>query len=201
MATSAIAGDYGFVRQITCILYEGNITVSTAYDYTGASTGTIGLSAGLAQGDWVSLSTDTGNTYTATGGLPVVCRQADTVDLTIGRIIDQPRWYKLPTASITSDWAATLSGKYYRVATIELAIPMCIFKATLICQNVTAITPGTTGNLDIDASETLAAHSLCVKDVGSSGATTMIPLTYAPAASSTSVSLLVGTTGFITVVA
>jgi hypothetical protein len=199
MATSAIAGDYGFVRQISCILYDGAITVGTGFDFMGSGTGTISQAAGLSQGDWVALSTDSGNTYEATGGLAVVTAPAGTVDLVIGRIIDTPRWNKLPSAS-NSTWATILSNKTYRVATIELCIPICVYKATLICQNASAIVPGTTGKLDIDASETLAAHALVVKDVGSSGASTMIPLTYAAQASSTTVNLLVGTTGFITVV-
>lgn len=92
-----------------------------------------------------------------------------------------------------------LSGGYYRIATVELFIPMSIFKATITCVNAAAIVPGTTGKLDIVASASQAAHGLCVVDVASNGATNMIPLTYVAQAASGSFSLMIGFTGFGTV--
>lgn len=194
MAVSTRAIDMGFVKQVTVILKEGNITVnSSAYSSFGKTT-VCTLAAEICQGDPVALSTDTANTCEATGGNFVVEQVASNVDLCIGRIIDEPKWVRQPTSSQTT-WATMLSSEYYRIATVELYFPMSIFEATLVCANASAITPGTTGNLDIDASASKALHGLSVVDVGSSGASSIIPLTYAPASSSATVSLVVGFIG------
>jgi hypothetical protein len=92
-----------------------------------------------------------------------------------------------------------LSSNYFRIATVELFIPMIIYKGTIVCANASAITPGTAGNLDIDASASIAAHGLSVVDVASGGATGMIPLTYVAQAASGSFSVLIGFNGFGTV--
>jgi len=199
MAVSTEAGHYGFVTQMTVILKEGNITVnSSAYGPFGKTT-VCTLASEISKGDPVALSTDTANTFDACGGNFVVAPVSNGVDLAMGVIIDYPKWVVQPTTS-QSTWSSMLSAGYYRIATIELFIPMSVFKATLVCTNTTAITPGTTGNLDIDASASQAAHAISVADVGSGGATTMIPLTYAAQGSSVSYSILIGFTGFVTVV-
>lgn len=198
MAASSISGDYGFVRQVPVILKEGNIT------HNSSGYGPFGkieintLASEICQGDIVALSTDSANTYDATGGNFVVAPIANSVDLAIGRIIDEPKWVRQPSAS-QSTWADMLTGQYYRIATVELFIPLTIFKATLVCADATAITPGTTGNIDIDASASIAAHGLSVVDVSTGGATGIIPLTYAAKAAATTVSILLGFTGFGTV--
>jgi hypothetical protein len=198
MAASTIAGDMGFVKQTTVILKEGNITVtSSAYGPFGKTT-VCTLASEICQGDIVALSTDTGNTYDATEGNFVVTALANTVDLAIGRIIDEPKWVRQPSSSQTT-WATMLSGKYYRIATVELFIPMTIFKADLVCANASAITPGTTGHIDIGASASATAHGLSVVDVASAGSSAMIPLTYVAQAASGTFSLLIGFTGFGTV--
>jgi hypothetical protein len=193
MAVSSTSGDMGFVRQVTVILKEGNITVGSGYSPFGKTT-TFGFASEIAQGDPVALSTDTGNTYEATGGNFVVSPIANGVDLCIGRIIDQPKWVREPSTS-QSTWTTMLSSGYYRIATVELYFPMAIFEATLVCNNASAITPGTPGNLDIVAAASKLAHGLSVVDVGSSGSNYIIPLTYAPQSSTATVSLLIGFIG------
>jgi len=199
MAVSSISGDYGFVKQVPVILKEGNITVSSsAYGPFGKMT-VCTPATEICQGDPVSLSVDTANTYAATGGNFVVAPIANSVDLAIGRIVDEPKWVRQPAASQT-DWDTMLAGEYYRIATVELFIPMSIFKATLVCANASAIVPGTVGYIDISATASIAAHGLSVVDLaGATGSTSMIPLTYVAQASSGSFSVLIGFTGFGTV--
>lgn len=198
MATNSISGDYGFVTQIPCILKEGDITVnSSAYGPFGKMA-VCTFASEISKGDVVALSTDTANTADATDNNIVVTALADGVNLAIGRIIDEPKWVRQPTAS-QSNWGDMLAAGYYRIATVELFIPMSIFKATLVCANASAITPGTTGNLDIDASASQALHGLSVVDVAQDGSSDMIPLTYAAKSANATVSVLVGFKGFGTV--
>ncbi len=198
MAVSTTSGDYGFVRQVPVILKEGNITVSSsAYGPFGKMTACT-FASEICQGDIVALSTDTANTYAACGGNFVVAPIANGVDLAIGRIVDEPKWVRQPAASQTT-WATMLAGNYYRIATVELFIPMSIFKATLVCANAAAIVPGTAELIDIDASASIAAHGLSVVDVASGGSANMIPLTYVAQAATGSFSVLIGFKGFGTV--
>lgn len=195
MAVSDEAGDYGFVKQVTVILKEGNITAnSSAYSPFGKTT-VCTFASEISKDDVVALSTDTANTFEACGGNFVVTQLANGVDLAIGRIIDEPKWVRQPTTSQTT-WSTMLSSKYYRIATLELFIPMSIFKATLVCANAAAIVPGTAELIDIDASASLAAHGLSVVDVASGGSANMIPLTYVAQAASGSFSVLIGFKGF-----
>ena len=194
MAVSTISGDFGVVRQMSVILKEGNITIGTGFDFMGSSTGTVALATGLEQGEWVALSDDTGNTYDATGGLPVVCTVANNNDLVIGRIIDTPRWVKIPATSQTT-WATMLAGGYYRVATIEV-FPMLVGKATLVTANAAAIVPGTVGTLDVDVSGSAGVAGLVVNDIASGGSNYMFSFHYAAQAEGATVSLMIGMTGF-----
>lgn len=199
MAASTISGDYGFVTQVPVILKEGNITVNTsAYGPFGKQT-VCTFATEISQGDIVALSPDTANTYDACGGNFVVCPLANAANLAIGRIVDEPKWVRQPATSQTT-WATMLAGNYYRIATVELFIPMSIFHATLVCNNQSAITPGTTDKISIVASASLALHGLSIVDVANGGGTGVIPLTYAAQDSSATVSVLVGFVGFATVV-
>lgn len=198
MATNSISGDYGFVTQIPCILKEGNITYNSSGYGPFGKMAVCTFASEISKGDVVALSTDPANTADATENNIVVTALASGEDLAIGRIIDEPKWVRQPTAN-QSTWANMLAAGYYRIATVELFIPMSIFKATLVCANAADITPGTTGNLDISASASLAANGLSVVDVATDGCADMIPLTYAARASATTVTVLVGFKGFGTV--
>ena len=200
MAVNTFSGDYGFVTQIPCILKEGDIT------YNASGYGVFGkmavntLSSEICNGDIVALSPDPANTADATENNVVVTALEKEVNLAFGRVITDPKWVKQPAAS-QSTWSTMLSSKYYRIATVELFIPMSIYHATLVCDNKSAITPGTTDNIVIDASASAALHALSIVDVATGGGTGVIPLTYAAkAASTTTISVLVGMVGFGTVI-
>jgi len=198
MAANTVSGNYGFVTQIPCILKEGNTT------YNASGYGPFGkmaintLASEICKGDIVALSADTANTADATGNNAVVTALGNGVNLAFGRVVTEPKWYKQP-ASSQSTWSTMLSSGYYRTATVELFIPMSIFKATLVCANASAITPGTTDKISIGAAASLALHGLSVVDVSSGGGTGIIPLTYAAQSSSATVSVLLGFVGFGTV--
>lgn len=198
MATNSISGDYGFVTQIPCILKEGDITYNPSGYGPFGKMAVCTFASEISKGDVVALSADTANTADATDNNIVVTQLANGADLAIGRIIDEPKWVRQPAAS-QSNWADMLAAGYYRIATVELFIPMSIFKATLVCADASAITPGTTGKLDIDASASLALHGLSVVDVAQDGSSDMIPLTYAAKSANATVSVLVGFKGFGTV--
>ena len=200
MAVTTTSSDYGFVTQMDVILKEGNITVnSSAYGMFGKTT-VCTFASEICKGDIVALSTDTANTCSATGDHAVVAPIANGVDLAFGRVIDEPKWAcdAQPTSS-QSTWATMLSSGYYRIATIQLLVPMVVLKATLVCANAAAIVPGTAELIDIDASASQAAHGLSVVDVASGGSANMIPLTYVAQAASGSYSVLIGFKGFGTV--
>ena len=118
MATNSISGDYGFVTQIPCILEEGNITVnSSAYGPFGKMT-VCTFASEISKGDVVALSADPENTADATENNIVVTALANNVDLAIGRIIDEPKWVRQPTAN-QSTWADMLAAGYYRIANMR----------------------------------------------------------------------------------
>jgi len=195
MAISTIAGQFGRVEQISCILYEGNITVPTSgYDTFGP---TPTVASEIIQGEWVSISTDTANTYSATGGLPVVTKIANGSAIIVGQIIDTPRWVKYAPSSQTT-WSTMLSGSYYRVATVAV-FPMNVYQATLKCANAAAVTPGTLGVLKADVSEMNGTRGLVVNDVASGGGNNIFSFHYAAQDSGVgSYSILVGVTGPLT---
>lgn len=181
MAVSTMAGTKGGVMPQACILKEGNITVSSRAYSAGTYESVCTFAAELYKGDIVTLSADTGNTYEATGGLPVVQQVANSDTLVLGVITSEPRWVKEPTTS-QSTWATMLSGGYYRVATVEILAGVTgIYEATLTSTGTTAIVPGVLTTLSIDVSESNANHKLTLTDNTTSGLG-WLPLTYATGA-------------------
>src|SRR5665647_2038051 len=85
MAVSNTSGDMGFVRQVSVILKEGNVTAGSGYSPYGKTT-TFGFASEISNGDPVALSPDTANTCEATGGNFVVAPLANGVDLCIGPV-------------------------------------------------------------------------------------------------------------------
>ena len=117
------AGLYGGGLEITCILYEGNITVQS-----GASvfveTGALGknsftLGEEIKEGDLVGIHDDAANDYDDCGGLPVVAQAAATNGW-IGIVKSQPVWHKIPSSTQSSWNSARLTSGYYRVATVVM---------------------------------------------------------------------------------
>jgi len=114
------AGDYGGGFPLTCILYEGAITVSTSgTHYAGGKNKqpSFAFAAEISVGDYVGLFVDTANTLAATTGIPVVTTVATTAPI-FGRVVTEPQWANAPS-STTSTWAADLARGAYRKAIVE----------------------------------------------------------------------------------
>ena len=125
------AGLYGGGLELTCILYEGAITV-TAGTSIFVENGALGknsitLAAGISEGDFVGIHVDTANDYDSCGGIPVV-QLSDATTGWIGIVKSQPVWHKFPTTT-TASWSADLSGGRYRVATIVMPGVNMAFKS------------------------------------------------------------------------
>ena len=114
------SGEYGALYNITCILYEGAITVTTTGTHKAAGTDldpSFAFAAEISNGDYVGLHIDTGNTALLTGFLPVVTTAA-AANPVLGRITNEPEWITAPQAT-QNVWATQLAGGYYRVANVE----------------------------------------------------------------------------------
>ena len=140
--TDEEAGDYGGGFNLTCILYEGAITVSTTGTISVAGTNyepSFAFASQISKGDYVGLFVDTGNTYDATHGIPVVCAAAVLTPI-IGRVITEPRWVNAPQTT-TASWAADLARHSYRTAVVKFMGVKAVHKA-LTNGDATAIVVG-----------------------------------------------------------
>ena len=121
---------------VTCILDEGGFTVNSASTVLGsdgllnpgyAYTFTTAASQ-LAKGDYVEFKIDTGVTYAATHGRPVVTAVEGTTGV-YGKIISEPvATTKLTQLSATVDadtLAERLAGGYYRYAQVAIFANAC----------------------------------------------------------------------------
>lgn len=204
MAVSTIAGiDSGGVR-LTCILYEGVATVtSVVHGQDGYQDKGVTFASPLVKDQWCVLSTDTENTYAATQGLPVVAAIGNG-SLIIGKIISEPKFVVVPSTTPTATWAAHLTGKYYRVATVWFPGVTGTTKIQLQGLSAANIVPGVQATLELDASLTTAAvvagspDTLVGSDV-SSGGVGMFSFHYV-ASGSALVSILVGFTGGVNLI-
>ena len=124
------AGLYGDSLTLTCILYEGNITVSSGAIVENGKLGknTYTLGTQVEEGDFVGLHSDSANTYANTGGLPVV-EYANTTGGWIGIVKSQPVFHKIPSSTQSSWNAARLTNGYYRVASVVFPTLNMAFKA------------------------------------------------------------------------
>ena len=199
MAVSTIAGIEDGGVKLTCILYEGVATVTS--NVTGPDGYTdkgITFASGLYKDQWVCLDVQSDNTYAATQGLPVVKAMANG-SLLVGKIITEPQIVVAPSTTPTATWAAHLTGKYYRVATVWFPIVTGVAKAVLVGASTANVVPGVEGNLELDASASnaLAAagspDTLSVFDVANSGLAAF-SFHYVASGSAT-VSILIGFTG------
>lgn len=160
-------GDYtdGGVKR-TCLLDEGTITVSSAYGIGGGSAKTYSFGSEIKKGMMVAVSTDTSNTWDNTGGSILVNRVAANTDVIIGVVISEPEFTKKP-ATTTAALADRLSGKYLRAATVWFPGVTAMTKATLVCTDTAAVTPGTVSILKIDQSGVIADGGIIVNDLAS----------------------------------
>ena len=125
-----IAGVYCSGLELTCILYDANFTVSTDTLVENGKLGkaTYALGTQVNEGDFVALHVDTANTYSNTGGIPVV-KAADATDGHIGIVKSQPVFHKIPSSTQSSWNAARLTNGYYRVATVIFPALNMAYKA------------------------------------------------------------------------
>ena len=96
------AGLYGGGLEITCILYEGNITVTSGTSVF-VENGALGknsytLASEISEGDFVGIHVDSANDYDSCGGLPVM-QLADATTGWMGIVKSQPVWHKVPTSA------------------------------------------------------------------------------------------------------
>lgn len=185
--TSDIAGNYGQGQTITCILSEGDITMSVGIDEYGGERNQYAFSAGLAEGDLVALDNSTSNTFAATGGLLLVERAQNGEGLVIGKIVGTPTALKVSPATAAIATAANtvalrLAGKYYRKARVEImSFPIgAIKKFTVYSNGSNATVPGVGTTLKVSIAGTYANHGNYL-DSAASGGTGIIPLHAVPA--------------------
>lgn len=191
--TSLISGDYSKVEPITCILKEGNVTV-TSNAYT--SSGAIGLpvctyAAECSKGDYIELSTDTANTFAATSGMPVVQKSATAGTTIMGKIVSTPEQLVVTPSTSQSVWATMLAGKYYRTATVEFYDTFTVRKVTVTQDGSNTITIGQTDDIIYD----ISAGTFVPVASGGGG---VIPLHYVAAGTADdTISISVAVTGRI----
>lgn len=129
------AGMYGGGLEITCILYEGNITVSSGTSVF-VENGALGknsyaLAEEIKEGDFVGIHVDAANDYDSCGGIPVVSNTVAHLAATgiIGIVKSQPVWHKIPTTTQNAWNAARLTGGFYRIATVIMPSVTMAFKS------------------------------------------------------------------------
>ena len=87
----------------------------------------------------MALHTDDANTHAACKGIPVVVVLSANTTPIMGRIITEPEWQVMPTAT-TSTWATDLAAENYRTAVVEF---MTVTAAhTALCEGSTDIDVG-----------------------------------------------------------
>jgi len=169
MAISPISNDLSEGLPLATILNEGAPTVQEATDGTGGTLKVVTFASPLKKNDYVVINTDTGNTFTATGGLPVASVIAAGTFI-IGKIISEPQLAKMPANTAAGDsWAKQLAGKFYRTATVEWYGIHSAIPAQIIDSGTTAIVPGIQTTLKMDISDTQAAGVMSLVDAASGG--------------------------------
>ena len=162
---------------VVCILDEGDITVSKAYMPDGLTTTVATTASTFVKGEWLSLSNDVANVYSATGGMPVLEKPVTTEDALFGRIIEEPRWNKIPTSSHTGGLADRLDKGYYRVVNVWSPFLYGIFEGIVMVDGTNAIVVNTK-TLDLDLSESAGKETPVFKYVAAAAGMGFIPLTH-----------------------
>lgn len=194
--TTYNVGDYtdGGVKR-TCLLEEGNVTVSTAYGIGGGSAKTYTFASEIKKGTVVVVSTDTANTWANTGGSILVTQPANGNDFIIGIVISEPEFTKKPATSGAADsLAKRIAGKFHRSATVWFPGVTGMTKGTLKCANAANVVPGT-ANLKLDVSEVTAGGGITVNDAASGGSANVIPLHYQAQSASAVVPIMLAFVG------
>jgi len=201
--TSDYARDYTYPeKRFTCLLDEGAITVSTAYDAQGKEQKVCSFASELKEGDWVAISNDTANTFAATQGALLVEKPTSGEQLVIGRLVATPRPVQVPANSAAADsLSKRLAGRYLRTAIVEVTAFNAIVEGTFTCDGTNAQVPGVATKLAMSLAASFTAHGLVTDGTGSGGANA-IPLHYCPAGTDGDLySCMYGITGMIPVIA
>lgn len=201
--TSDYARDYTYPeKRFTCLLDEGAITVSTAYDVLGKEQKVCSFASELKEGDWVAISNDTANTFAATQGALLVEKPTSGEQLVIGRLVATPRPGQVPANSAAADsLSKRLAGGYLRTAIVEVTAFNAIVEATFRCDGSNEQIPGVSTKLAMSLAASFANHRLVLDGTGSGGANA-VPLHYCPAGNDgDTYSCMVGITGMIPVIA
>ena len=196
---STVAGDYrAAILPITCILNEGTATVGTSYDQAGLSQKTLTWGAELYEDDIVAICNDTGCTYVATGGSPVVEAPVNGETLVLGRIVSTPKLEAFPAATASADTLAErLAGGYFRTALVEFFGLTQIMKAEVMCDGSHPTVPGDGTTIKMNMASSAANHKLYF-DSAASGGVGVIPFHYVPAGTDADLySCLVGLIGLL----
>jgi hypothetical protein len=157
MAVSTIAGVCEGGVKLTCILYEGVATVTAiVHGPDGYNDKGITWATPLYKDSWVVLDVQSDDTYAATQGLPVV-KPITNGSLILGQIITEPKIVVAPSTTPTATWAAHLTGKYYRIATVWFPGVVGVTKIQVQGLNAANIVPGVQATLEFDADGTIAA--------------------------------------------
>lgn len=199
--TSSIAGDFPqrFPLQKTCILKEGNITYTasgSAFSAKGDTAANYAFASVLKEGDIVALSNDTGNTYVATGGLPVVERGVNAETLMLGRIVTSPDWIEANPTATQDTWADMLTNKHYRIADIEFWAGITkITDAVVQLDDTNGVAIGVATTLNVNLADCYANQDLRFITATANG-TGVIPFHYIASGSAGDLAtILVGITG------
>lgn len=182
--TSDIAGDLSASRLgIPCILEEGAITVADGYNTRGQLESIATVAAPILVNDLVYLIPGTKNLGVETRLNPVVAKLAAGTFYT-GIVTSTPRWNDVPpTTSMAftdcdnADWAAILSGKKYRMATVQFFGITGVFDGIVTADGSNEVAIGAIGDLKWDVSLGTFVPS-------ANGGTGLLPLHYVPTGSS-----------------
>jgi hypothetical protein len=184
---------------MTCILKEGNITVvssGTAYSDVGDTSATYTFASQLKEGDIVGLSDVSGNTFTLTGGKPVVERAEDSETLVFGKIKTLPDKMESNPSSTQSTWATMLSSGYFRLANVEVWAGITKIEEAVVQTNGTnAVEIGVGTTLNVNLADCYANQDLRFITAAANG-TGVIPLHYVESGTvGDETTILVGITG------
>ena len=183
---STIAGTYkGTGPVVECILDEGAPTRASAMMPDGQTLTVITWASGLEEGQAVSISNDTENTYAATEGAPVVEKAVNAESLMIGTIVTTPQLKGFPPTTASADTLVErLAAKYFRTALVEFHIPGKLVAAQVMADGSNATVPGVGTTLKANmAAMYTAGNRGYFFDSAASGGVGVIPFHYVPAGS------------------
>jgi hypothetical protein len=170
------------VPEITAILDEGAITVSSGFGTGGRKETMYTVASELHEGDWVALSNDAASLFVETGGKPIVEKASNNESLVMFEIvtIDPAENYPANDAAANT-LAKRLAGKFYRKARVRVYGGItAVVKADVMCNGTNATVPGVGATLTFNITSSYANHKLCF-DQAASGGTGVIPFHNVPA--------------------